>query len=105
LRPFREAVDGARDRLGERERAELRAEAAAGRALVVEHMAKAAELVAALDHAQRLVAQRDAEIAKLTAAFRHAEKLALERQAELERIRRSPLLRGLYRIVRSRRDA
>ncbi|HEX8741086.1 MAG TPA: glycosyltransferase [Casimicrobiaceae bacterium] len=103
LQPFREAVDAARDRLGEQERAALRAEAAAGRALFAEHMANTAELVAALDHAQHLVTERDAEIAKLTAAFHHAEKLALERQAELERIRRSALLRGLYRIVRSRR--
>ena len=100
LRPFREAVDGARDALGERERAELRAEAAAGRAIFAAHAARAAELDAALGHAQRLVAERDAEIAKLTAAFHHAEKLALERHAELERIARSSLLRRLFRIIR-----
>lgn len=96
LQPFRAAVDDARDSLGGRERAELRAEAAAGRVML-------AEVLAALGRARQLVADRDAELAKLTAAFHHAEKLALEREAELARIRSSPLLRGLARIARSRR--
>ena len=34
---------------------------------------------------------------------RHAERLALEREAELERVRNSPLLRGLDWIARLRR--
>lgn len=95
LRAFRAAVDDARDGLGAAERAALRAEAAAGRAMI-------AELVSALGDARSLVAIRDAEIAKLTAAFRHAEKLALEREAELERLHRSSLWRGLRRIARLR---
>ena len=103
LQSFRAAVDDARDTLGGRERAALRAETAAGRAMLTVHAAREAELVAALGHAQRLVAERDAEIAKLTAAFRHAERLALEREAELERVRNSPLLRGLDWIARLRR--